>query len=1384
MHPRDLGTFFDVADNGSYYGLSEVCPEKDTEREVAKKVGSLVVQRLMAEGMSEDEIKMFFLTNTRGYSHLSPSFKNISEITGYAQIAEQMFQNSKISELTQKLFGYERNGDPLRSLVYFVNYRFAQFTDKDAVFYTDVGSMAQFLGSVNNLIKGDLPTTKDGSFVDSDGNSLRYDSNRSAQLHEELKSILFDYIKRYYLPDVPDGELDQQQIEDIFQAVKLAGFEPLTNSYYFPIKDENIGPGNRQIIESAYKKIFEKELVRRDDGKEIESLPTPAEFRKQIDGKSIRDIEELLNKYAYDHELDPETKAQYVAVGLAYLDDYDFARKHLESLVQDEIGYSAMQTWRQHGDPKWSVDSMLADLKRLLVKASGQGEEPKPRNLTIDELIKEYNLDGELLYAEAAKKGEIERTSAKIEFVTNTISSSEEKLFVFVESIMRDTRADIGAMDQYQLLALCHPLFKLANEDDRSGVFERDRIRDFDRFYQLRFVQEIVKQIEEVHFENIQDLAAYVKDAKNKYSQPPVNAKFSLYEDDVYSVLLAKPVRDELHRLTEPGKLRQQDYPALVGLLNENFPYSPQRRELIKALNTAYLNDPEVEIQVKMDFYFKEYKLLGVEGAILVAEQITDIHTYQAFKQRLDGLAIEYVSGEESLDGVAITDIASSILTQKANLLIKTASGSGKVAKEVSTDLAVEWVRAYLGENEWRKNDIQYDKKSRKFILTESGRSAFATFSDTIDYFKNLPDSQKLAIALKAMSDQDGLLVSEDGRNLLERMLVDGLGLKEEFFRAALSSAIKKGDAKVVGLPAAQMLIPFMFQALKTDSVDMRRLRNVTFTERKDGEYVYRKVKDKDYSEDLPQILTSGTRDIRYFGFRYHHQPNSVIGKQAQESGSTYFETLENLQGQVISASSQEQTEIVSNLPAATEAMIKAGETSPVFVRGMQMAVQLINFEPAVRERLSQTQDSMKGMEKLRFWDNLLSKAQSDPELARLLEEDLISLDSYLGGGSLFTTYGATIRAEDGSSKKVVVKMLNPNAEEFIRLSYTFSSKVLGEVEQTTRGKTRQNARLAESLLDLSNTWCIRDINDSTYAERDDAFRLTVQSYNEKSGKTAIDVPERRYTSKKVKVEDQYQGTTLNKFLSSSEISSEAKQEVVDNLLGFFDHQFDFAPITTPEGKKVFVFHSDPHAGNYMIDPEASGQSLGAIDRSMYLALEERDVEMFKLLKSGKGGKFINRFIARCLEVSGIEGFEATRSRYGVLNQLAGELARQKLGGRTDTASYLHVIMQEFSKYGEKYLLLDTTGEQSPVEGVINSYFRNNPETDALSAYDALKDNLVNGENGTMTLTYQQFKELLAQMQGEGSVRKKAIEVPIEYRLMIRNIVAMQNLRQRWSKSA
>ncbi|MBU0598709.1 hypothetical protein KKF61_07055, partial [Patescibacteria group bacterium] len=554
LHPRDLGQFFEIIDANSYYDLSKFSPKRETKREIAARVKVLVNQRLVSEGMSENEIKLFFLSTTRNGSLLSPTFKNVAEVESCAALAEQMFQKKTVNNATQKLFGRNRNSDPLENLVHFVQYRFDDFTDKNAVFLTDVDSIAQFIGTVNKLIKGELPQVKEGYFIDLEGGVSKHAYNRSAQIHEDLKYILFGYIERYYLSDIPDGELDQEQIENIFQAVKSAGFEYLPNSYYFPILEENIGPANRQIIESAYSKVYGRELVRHSSGKDIEPLPTPADFRNQIKGKSPMDIIRLLNRHARNYELDLETKAQYVQAGLEYFEEYDFTRSHLAALIKNQIGNETMGNWQKYEDPKWNTtDSIRTNPEDSFTGTSRQEEKSHPRKLTLDDLIQEFGLDHTTLYAEARRKGEIERISSEIKFVADTIASSEETLFDFVESIMRNIRTDIKTLDQYQLLAICRPLFMLASKEEGGTTSEEDRIRDFDRFYQLRLIQEIVQRIENVRFENVQDLSSYIRETKRKYSQSPTNIRFALYEDSVYSVLLAKPVRDELRRLTEPG---------------------------------------------------------------------------------------------------------------------------------------------------------------------------------------------------------------------------------------------------------------------------------------------------------------------------------------------------------------------------------------------------------------------------------------------------------------------------------------------------------------------------------------------------------------------------------------------------------------------------------------------------------------------------------------------------------------------------------------------------------------------------------------------------------------------------------------------------------------
>jgi hypothetical protein len=198
-----------------------------------------------------------------------------------------------------------------------------------------------------------------------------------------------------------------------------------------------------------------------------------------------------------------------------------------------------------------------------------------------------------------------------------------------------------------------------------------------------------------------------------------------------------------------------------------------------------------------------------------------------------------------------------------------------------------------------------------------------------------------------------------------------------------------------------------------------------------------------------------------------------------------------------------------------------------------------------------------------------------------------------------------------------------------------------------------------------------------------------------------------------------------------------------------------------------------------MLDPESVVNKLGAIDRSMYLKLDERDVDMFKLLKQGEGSRFINEFVARCLEKNGIDEREAKRIKFTILNQIGGEYVRQKIGRKDDTSAYLQIIFQEFSDYGVRFSPVTTEAPGSDFENAILRYFKSAPGADSLEAYEHFRKYPVGEEQ----YSFQQFSKVLEEMKDKGYMKRKAIEVPLEYRLMVRNIAAMQNLRKKWASS-
>lgn len=422
-------------------------------------------------------------------------------------------------------------------------------------------------------------------------------------------------------------------------------------------------------------------------------------------------------------------------------------------------------------------------------------------------------------------------------------------------------------------------------------------------------------------------------------------------------------------------------------------------------------------------------------------------------------------------------------------------------------------------------------------------------------------------------------------------------------------------------------------------------------------------------------ILGSDTRSISVFGTRYQNQPASQPALLAQESDREFFQVTNRLNALLnINGSNIPETKEGLEIDPAIEAVIKGVETSGALgIRALQLATQFHSFPPALERRLSDTFDANPGMEKLRFWKNLYKLAKGNEEIRQYLQR--ITLGDYLGGGSLQTTYGATLDAGTPNERQVIVKMKNPNVDTFIKESYGSAHKTL-EVVARQRGASGQYAKTGMVLMDLAQNWCLDDLNDKTFLYDDEQFRHVVDQFNVRAGQEIFYAPVKLFTSSKLKSETLAPGKTANQFLNDQSISFEQKQEVVRTLSRFFIHQLKGEPVADADGKKYHLVHSDPHVGNYMVDISGGSPKIGVIDRSMYLKLEEKDIRVLeKLAVSGNDNEFVYGFIDRVMDINKVRGVQRAVTRARVFGGVASEYAKQRIRGKVDRFSLMRVMI-------------------------------------------------------------------------------------------------------------
>lgn len=1340
----------------------------------------LVSERLGAFGFDRKQIKLFHLT--LGLLPEKYLFTDLSEINGYVSTANDMYKMNSILIASNHLFKENRNTDSLDDLV---NCVAKIYSDRNHIevfsnntLYED--NIVKFILEVNKYNKKDVVTNKTHLGTRSIPlYNYSYDK-RDKHIKYKLEILTVKSILNILLND-KNGENKLQRCTNFFSKLKSGGFsidEP------FSAKSEvfdNLDPNVITMLEEAYFSVYEKKLITGDSKEKKTKIPIPSneELANKLENGEweLSYAENLLRKIYISNDLDnPENIIE---------------RMELVSLIKIVIKkLSSQNDISDEQKAAMILDKILNPVELENFREEGNIDGEYEVSQSPLEIVKLKGINLSDFDSKLALEISIIDTKHIIKFICSfndeNDSSDLDLAFELCYEFMKPENCIIppSKIDTKSLYKSLEYLFTIIDEDKR--VRAGKAFTNFDKLLQLPYVQELIKRFSNVEFSTINEAYSFLSNLKKDILNS--NSRDILWSDNFASTILFAPLRKELVKVTKDRSFNISSYGVLVKLLNEFFPEEIETTTIIKRLTIQYLKSNEVTVENKIKFFNENYKILGIEGSTVLGEQLNTKELYLLFRETAAKEFDKYLKGEEDLDKVAISDFATSMIVGSSRAVLQTVSQDVKTQEEVTTEYADNWLQVVASANHEHITKSTYDTQARKVIVRNEAKYSFKSFVDIISSLKALSLSKRVSISLKLLSDHNGYLTGDSyKKDTLIAFVKSSLRSKIKLVEQVIEAAILSPKTDIIAFPVAKLLAPLLFQGLdikhlKTEKIELTTLPyNIKpGRSKKEPRFI------SSFVTDLDHILSTTTRDLLLYGQIYSKDLNSIPAKLLQDSAEDYRTVLANLTSKTtdIEKSQFKQTNENLKLESSLEAIIGALETAAIFVKALQISVQVKDFSDTIRERLSQSQDSMRGQTKLSFWENLLRRTEMEPDIAKLMDGGTFSLDEYKGGGSLFTTYSASIKDNQERDRKVVIKMLNPNAESFIQATYEFSKATIKTVIEASKGDISYQARIVDSLLDLSYRWCLEEIADPSFLVDDDTFRSTIDEFNISRKQVLIKAPERVYSSKRIKVEELCEGKTLNNIFNDKEISIEQKQFLASLVTQFFEFQFEFSPRKDANGNNQYLFHSDPHTGNYISDTTSQDAQISVIDRNMYIELNEKERNVFRLFNNGKFKDFAQQLISLCVDQCELKPRTKNRLKSSIIIKLVIENQRQKIKKENDPLKYLEIISSSLLKHPEysMNIKLSEMDEMDKVllteqEVFLLNHFENNPDIDIGDAYPKLSRSKVFNE---MVLTKDRYEQILEEMYDKQLLSKNSADVPLKYRLMIRNVVMMQNLRKRF----
>lgn len=1003
-------------------------------------------------------------------------------------------------------------------------------------------------------------------------------------------------------------------------------------------------------------------------------------------GKKHKDSSDSLLKLKQAYfEVNPEEKGK------------EFALKEIDDFFKDykngnEREFEFLVSLRSYLDKNSFTDEQRLE---LLTSIAGRIDETKyrssmqtPEGLKSDEIIYNHLLDVSFF-----RNFPYVAFNHKLIVGLTLFKDDGPEFYKYMNKIMNESGINADELSQTELLNLCQGIFYFDSNKKGSLIWygryqarnlfavvpDGVQIHDYNVLLELPFLKKIIEKEEQAHFDSWDDLNNYTELHLGKIirsDRSDGSECTGIFDETLHASIVGKTIRENAVSLLEKG-VNEKDLLLVGKFVLENYQKGVRKDNFIREIRKRILNSQDISFDDKVKFLVDNFDSVGLEGMVMLAERIEDMETYKKFRSAMSNRLEQYLEGSGLVTAIAIIDLVSTDTTEHFDSLFNTSINTPDARKETSTEVAINWFETI---NFHSINGMVYDKEKSKFVLDETSREIFRSFRDVVDRLKNLSPIQRFALAHKALTEQYGAFSSEGNKKKLGRSIVDSLGLNKGFLADVLRAACIEADPKLISFPTSMMLGPLLFRSLDVGSVDISKVL-------KYKPYHFEKSKktalaDEYSSEETHYILGSHTRDITIFGAKYQKDPDSIAALLTQENDEQYQKIngqLDILLGNNEEKKPEEKRD--EELDPALEAIIKGVENSgPLGIRALQLTAQFHKFTLAVARRLSDTFDRNPGLNKLLFWENLHKLSLEDPDIGEFMQH--IKLGTYLGGGSLQTTYSAEYTGDNGETKQIIVKMKNPNIEAFIREGYSSAHKTLEAVSQKRFGKNREYAQMGMVLIDLAQKWCIDDINDATFVQDDDLFRTNIVDVFNQSHLDDAEfyVPERLFTQSRLKSEDLAPGKTLNQFLKEESVSVEEKRQVIKSLSTFFLYQMEQSASMDADGKEAYLIHSDPHVGNYIVDTTSGSTRIGVIDRSLYLKLTREDIKILeKLIVKGNNTEFADSFIERVLNINKVRGAQRAYVKGRVFAKLVTEGARQMARGGVDRTSLMRTMLTELS---------------------------------------------------------------------------------------------------------